>query len=121
MKIIVSWADGEQETAGDGCDICYIETQELTVVNHSDARCDCTAHGCRIHWCNSVSGLHMARRLHRAGILTGMDLQESPTPEHVTELLEEERRLLRHDWTCSPTSRPYPARAQARHPDPWAC
>ena len=97
MKIIVSWGDGEQETAGHGCDICYIESGELTVVNPSEAKCDCTAQGCRIEWCNSVSGLHMARRLHRAGLLTDMDLQESPTPDHVTELLEEEKRLLQHD------------------------
>ena len=97
MKIIVSWNNDEQETAGYGCAVCYVEDAELTVVTSTDAKCDCSASGCKIHWCNSVSGLHMARRLHRAGLVTDIDLQESPTREHVTQLIEGEKRQLRHD------------------------
>ena len=96
MKITVSWGDGEEETVGDGCDVCYTETGELTFVTTSNAKCDCNTQACKLQWCDSLSGLHMARRLHRAGVLTGVDLQQSPTPERVAKLLEEEKRQLRH-------------------------
>ena len=79
-KIEVKYDNGITEPAGDCCDVCWSDDQELEL---DVKKCTC-ADNCPVYWCNFFPvqvGSHYAyihhglRRLHYMGLVSASDLQ----------------------------------------------